>query len=241
MNNQITNLDQIPAYPPKPPQWEITELISQIIGPTRWGRRQLADNLDYENQCISEYHLNQLMESGNIDCHLAQQLPEVLDIDPDMVAYAIKVTGEQQAEHEKVIARWEDQVARHDFNPHILAHIDIDKRRVAIPIIVVCGGTDLLLIDVPTCLPHQPESEQLDCVKELIAGYEKTKKGRLCRNLLNGPTGFSYCPSYDQAWSFTVEGHLTQKGQGPVLPGHAGIRIGNKTVSQVCASKTGPV
>jgi len=84
MNHQITDLDQIPAFPPKPPQWEITELIFQIIGPTRWSRRQLADNLDYENRCISEYHLNQLMKSGNIDCHLVQQLPAVLDIDPDM-------------------------------------------------------------------------------------------------------------------------------------------------------------
>ena len=139
MNNQITDLDQIPEHSPKPPQWEITALIFQIIGHTRWSRRQLAINLDCESQSISDHHLNQLMESGNFDEHLAQQLPKALDIDPDMVIYSIQVTREQQAEHEKEVAHWEDRKARMAFSPYVAVNVDIRQKKLPMFALQIIG------------------------------------------------------------------------------------------------------
>ena len=235
MNQTDYDFDNIPFFPPSPPRWEIKKLILSVTGPTREGHRQLLGRLRNTDKDKAGFNLHELMESGIIDSHLSNLLPDALGKDPKVVADAMEKTSQQQAEYAKAVAFWEERKARRDFHPHIAVHVDIRQRKILI--VGLCLVAKALRIDVPNEFPNQPERIQISKVQELISDYANTENGRRCSNCYPGPTGFSYFPTFDESWHFSVDGELTHKGKGFVSSG----QVAANNLSQIDPPNPGTV
>jgi len=137
----------------------------------------------------------------------------------------------QRFGYERTVDSWCEALERREFRPHIVVDNDIRQRRVPIFAIAMFCNTEVLKYDVPAGQVLLPEDEQLAKMPTLIRDYLHSEDNERRKLFFRDPVGYTYCPTYDDAWDFDTNGKLLRRKPGPVRPGHAVARIGKKLVS----------
>jgi hypothetical protein len=235
------NLAQQPVSPPSQPAWAIADLVLSTIGRTKQSRRKFLRHLGYANKSKAGHRFDKMISRGEVNSHLRQILPKALNLDSDFVTTAIEKTSCQKKQYAIELTAHLELIERAQFSPHIVARIDIHRRRAPLVVCIGLGGPSTFNIDVPAELTTQAKKVQLAMVRSLIEDYQNTENGELCFQLFGSPTHYIYRPAYDEAWEFSLNLDLVRKTNGPILSAKGAIRIGNKQISNGHVTSANPV
>ena len=217
--------------PPPPPRWAVAHLLRAVSNPGTASRKRLLGRLGYANNGKAARKIDTAVWTGDVGTDLQRRLPLALDVSAETVAAAINRTRQQQHEYERTVDSWCEALERREFRPHIVVDNDIRQRRVPIFAIAMFCNTEVLKYDVPAGQVLLPEDEQLAKMPTLIRDYLHSEDNERRKLFFRDPVGYTYCPTYDDAWDFDTNGKLLRRKPGPVRPGHAVARIGKKLVS----------
>lgn len=230
----------ISPTPPSPPEWEIAKLVRAVTGPTRAGRRRLLTSLGYASNGKAAKRLDAVLTSGSVTTDMHRRLLRALPIEPAIVDLALVRTSREIAAYEALVRTWAEHRERCAFRPHIVVEIDIARRRLPIFAIAITGAAALLRIDLPADVMIHPIEAQIDDVRAAIDEYMAGPFGSKLRICFNEPTGYTYCPAYDESWDLTHEGELILRRNETTRIGDTSIRIRKRQQGETAPSGSNP-